>query len=170
MAPSTSRAKSSKQDADHQAEVEPESVPPLGLAPAKKDGLLTDSTVAKLLEKGVDVTESKYTCQDLFGSLSGAALLDAIYDKFGAGEHDIEWFTPAGKDSEGKITMARTIVRSDLSRPIQESTASTYKQRLYKEGLSQLASGSLLPIRLSFPNYFCFVRRGGKFEEAKRGR
>ncbi|CAK8992116.1 unnamed protein product [Durusdinium trenchii] len=50
----------------------------------------------------------------LFGDLEGAVLLDQIF---------------------------KTVIRSELSRPIQESTCEAYKARIYKEGLSQLASG-----------------------------
>lgn len=107
-------------------------------------GLLIDNTVSELLQKGIDPSDAKWSCQDLFGNLSGAALLDAIYEKFGCGEKDISWFSEGGKDANGKPILIRNIVRSDLSRPIQESTATTYKQRLYKEGLSQLASGHLI--------------------------
>ncbi len=109
----------------------------------KQRGILADSCVSELLARGIDVTDAKYSCTDLFGSLTGAALMDAIYEKFGAGEHDIAWFSETGKDADGKPVLVRNIVRSELSRPIQEATATTYKQRLYKEGLSQLASGNL---------------------------
>eukprot|EP00435_Cladocopium_sp_Y103_P053958 s1602_g17.t1 len=111
---------------------------PDGLA-IRKAGLLDNVTVAQLLDKGINVADSKYSCEDLFGSLTGAALLDAIYDKFGAGEHDVAWYTSA---SDGGKPI-RNVVRSSLSRPIQESTCANYMQRMYKEGLSQLASGHL---------------------------
>ncbi|CAK9107954.1 unnamed protein product, partial [Durusdinium trenchii] len=100
-------------------------------------GLLDDRTPAQLLIQGIDVSDgSKYTCKDLFGDLTGASLMDAIWEKFGVGEQDVEWFykTDGGEQ-------ARTIMRSPLSRQIQESTCSEYMQRLYREGLSQLASG-----------------------------
>ena len=103
-------------------------------------GLLDDRTPAQLLIQGIDVSDgSKYTCKDLFGDLTGASLMDAIWEKPGVGEQDVEWFykTDGGEQ-------ARTIMRSPLSRPIQESTCSEYMQRLYREGLSQLASGCLV--------------------------
>ena len=103
-------------------------------------GLLDDRTPAQLLIQGIDVSDgSKYTCKDLFGDLTGASLMDAIWEKFGVGEQDVEWFykTDGGEQ-------ARTIMRSPLSRQIQESTCSEYMQRLYREGLSQLASGCLV--------------------------
>ena len=111
---------------------------PEGLA-VKKKGLLDNATVAQLLEKGINAADAKYSCEDLFGSLTGAALLDAIYDKFGAGEHDVAWYTKPGDGGKP----FRNVVRSSLSRPIQESTCANYMQRMYKEGLSQFASGHL---------------------------
>ena len=106
-----------------------------GIADGKK-GLLLSQTVAQLKVLGIDVSNPKYTCEDLFGSLSGSAFLDAVCAAFGEDERDIPWFV-AGES--GKLE--RTIRRSPLSRPIQHSTAEAYKHRICKEGLSQLASG-----------------------------
>lgn len=101
-----------------------------------KKGLLLSRTVAQLKLVGIDVSDPCYTCEDLFGTLSGSAFLDAVYAAFGEDERDIPWFVTG---ESGK--QERTIRRSPLSRPIQHSTAEAYKHRICKEGLSQLASG-----------------------------
>ncbi|CAJ1446596.1 unnamed protein product [Effrenium voratum] len=107
--------------------------------PAEKEppqGLLVKHSRVELLERGIDPADPKYTCEDLFGSVTGAAFLDMVYSRCGAGEHSVPWFI-TGSDGSRR----RNIFRSPMSRPIQESTANAYKQRILKEGLSQLASG-----------------------------
>ena len=108
-----------------------------GQGGSQRKGLLLDKSPAELKVCGIDVSDPKYSSEDLFGTLSGSAFLDAVYGAFGVDERDIPWFfTGEGGKKE------RAIRRSPLSRPIQHSTAEAYKQRICKEGLSQLASGS----------------------------
>ena len=70
---------------------------------------------------------------ELFGELNGAALLDAIVDYYGVGTRDIPWHSSDG---------TRNLIRSPLSREIQEGTVQEYVQRILKDGLSQKVSGA----------------------------
>ena len=129
--------------------------------PAEKEppqGLLVKHSRVELLERGIDPADPKYTCEDLFGSVTGAAFLDMVYSRCGAGEHSVPWFI-TGSDGSRR----RNIFRSPMSRPIQESTANAYKQRILKEGLSQLASGpaTALPVPCSVTTSGHFARFSG---------
>lgn len=82
-----------------------------------------------------DATQN-YSVEYLFGNLEGAPLVDSILEWFVVEEANIPfYFTDTGG------TVCRTIVRSPLSRPIQEKTVSVYKQRIFKEGLGQRVAG-----------------------------
>ena len=115
-----------------------------------RKGLLLGKTPDELKAQGIDVSDSRYTAEDLFGTLSGSSFLDAVYESFGAGEYDVSWFT-AGE---------RSIDRSPLSRPIQHATAESYKARILREGLSQLASGNIGVCQaicvISYVMFFCY--------------
>ena len=82
--------------------------------------------------KDSDLYENVTNIQQLFGSLQGAALLEKCLEFYQADELDIPWFSDDG---------TRTVVRSELSRPIQEATVSRYMTRIWNEGLSQMVSG-----------------------------
>lgn len=107
---------------------------------AEQKGLLLNRSVAELKSHGIDASDPKFSPEDLFGSLSGSAFLDAVWGAWGADERDVPWFFTAEESKQQE----RSIKRSPLSRPIQHSTAETYKTRICKEGLSQLASGDLV--------------------------
>ena len=73
----------------------------------------------------------------LFGGLDGAPLVEKIMEFFVVEEKDhLPWFF---EDESG--AMCRSIVRSPMSRPIQERTVARYKQRVLQEGLSQRVAG-----------------------------
>ena len=40
-----------------------------------------------------DINDPRFTVENLFGDLSGGALIDEMYAWWGDGEHDIPWFT-----------------------------------------------------------------------------
>lgn len=84
-----------------------------GQGGSQRKGLLLDKSPAELKVCGIDVSDPKYSSEDLFGTLSGSAFLDAVYGAFGVDERDIPWFfTGEGGKKE------RAIRRSPLSRPI----------------------------------------------------
>ena len=98
-----------------------------------QEGRLTHKTRGDV--KACDLYENVTNIQDLFGSLQGAALLEKTLSFYQVDERDIPWYSDDG---------SRTVVRSELSRPIQQATVSRYQARIYKEGLSQMVSGHAL--------------------------
>ena len=98
-------------------------------------GILWGKSEKDLDRLHVDIFDPAVDFKFLFGDLRGAVLLDEIYRWYGDGEYDIPWF-----DLQNK----RTIIRSPLSREIQEATCMSYKARILQEGLSQMASGSIV--------------------------
>ena len=97
---------------------------------SQQSGLLSNKTRTDV--KDSDLYENVTNIQQLFGSLQGAALLEKCLEFYQADELDIPWFSDDG---------TRTVVRSELSRPIQEATVSRYMTRIWNEGLSQMVSG-----------------------------
>ena len=71
----------------------------------------------------------------LFGSLSGAALLEAILKWYQDTEMDVPWFSDAPE------CPVRNVVRSPLSRDLQECTVAAYAECIKEEGLSQIVAG-----------------------------
>ena len=92
----------------------------------------------KPLPEGCDPFKASATVEELFGSLSGAQLLDSIVEFYGDGVVDFEWY---GKNSDGEA--CRALVRSPLSRNIQEGTVQAYMRKILEDGLSQAVSGKV---------------------------
>ena len=84
---------------------------------------------------GFDLYDPQISIEFLFGSLSGAALLEAILKWYQDTEMDVPWFSDA---PEGPV---RNVVRSPLSRDLQECTVAAYAERIKEEGLSQIVAG-----------------------------
>ena len=100
------------------------------------------------------------TVEELYGEDSaptGAALLDCVLDVYGDGYLEVvPWFVTAGSSArsvdppqasgEGGPKKIRAIIRSPLSRQLQESTVECYKNRIFNESISQVAAGVLSTI------------------------
>ena len=104
-------------------------------------GLLTgkDPKVDKDKLGGVNIYDPtlNHSVEFLFGSLDGAPLVDAIMDWFLDKElTSLPWYFESDDGSK-----CRTIVRSPLSREIQEKTVTNYMVRMRREGLSQRVAG-----------------------------
>ena len=102
-------------------------------------GILVDKGIDDVPRLGFDLYDASqnYSVDYLFGGLDGAPLIDKIMEFFVVEEKDtLPWFF---EDASG--TMCRSIIRSPLSRPIQERTVARYKQRVLQEGLSQRVAG-----------------------------
>ena len=98
------------------------------------------------MQRGIDLFRSELSVEDLWGPAppSGAAFLEAVLSFYQDGVCDVPWFFQAAGDSQGDSTgLARAIVRSPLSREIQESTVQNYKERIFWESISQVAAGFL---------------------------
>ena len=99
--------------------------------PAAAAGRLTGKVPGSALD--FDLYDGSHTIESLFGqSLSGAALLESILAWYVDTEQDVPWFAA---DS------TRTVVRSPLSRPLQDVTVCRYMDRIRDEGLSQIVAG-----------------------------
>ena len=99
--------------------------------------------VGRLLDKSpgdaldINIYDPKVKLEDLFGDLGGAALLERILLWYQESELEcLPWYSE--DDGQAKT---RNIVKSPLSRDLQESTISRYMQRIFSEGLSQVVSG-----------------------------
>ena len=96
----------------------------------------------------INIYDASLTPEDLWGAdtcPSGGALLDAVLSYYGVGTQNVPWFTI------GESGQTRSIIRSPLSRELQESTVESYKQRIFNESISQVAAGDL-----AFPFHFNF--------------
>ncbi|OLP38507.1 hypothetical protein AK812_SmicGene48831, partial [Symbiodinium microadriaticum] len=83
-------------------------------APARPDppsGSLSKKSPSDV--KDADLFENVTSIQQLFGNLQGAALLERCLEFYQVDEVDVPWYTSDG---------TRTVIRSELSRPIQEAT------------------------------------------------
>ncbi len=103
-------------------------------------GILTGKDPKDKFNLGFDLYDEtqNYSVEYLFGGLDGAPLVDAILEWFVQEEvPHLPWFFT---DSSGSA--CRTIVRSPLSRKIQERTVARYKARIFAEGLSQRVAGT----------------------------
>ena len=103
-------------------------------------GVLTGKDPKDKFNLGFDLYDESqnYSVEYLFGGLDGAPLVDAILEWFVQEEvPHLPWFFT---DSSGST--CRTIVRSPLSRKIQERTVARYKARIFAEGLSQRVAGT----------------------------
>ena len=83
-----------------------------------------------------DPYDPSLSCEELFGSLDGGPLVDAVVEFYKDEELTVPWFT---KDAKG--VEHRSVVRSSHSRELQEDTVTAYKHRILTEGLSQRVAG-----------------------------
>ncbi len=86
----------------------------------------------------IDPWCSSGSLEKCFPGLTGAALIEKIFDTFGdpRGEYvDFPWFQPDGRE---------TVVSDPCNRPLQQSTVAEYEQRLFSSGLASDCSGPLV--------------------------
>ena len=87
-----------------------------------------------------DLYDPSLTIEVLFGNtLSGASLLEAILSWYLDAELDVPWFTEGETGGPG----TRNVIRSPLSRDLQECTVARYVERIKEEGLSQIVAGQI---------------------------
>ncbi|CAK9003978.1 unnamed protein product [Durusdinium trenchii] len=114
------------------ADVEPDQ-------PHRSKGLLKGISPDQVASSGVNIYDPNLTVEQLWGedaALSGGALLDHVLAYYSDGQKDIPFFyTPS------EIPQARAVVKSPLSRELQESTVESYKKRIFLESISQVAAG-----------------------------
>lgn len=73
--------------------------------------------------------------ESVFPGLTGAALIEKIFDTYGdpRGEYlDLPWFQDDGRE---------TVLADPFNRPLQQSTVAEYEQRLFDSGLASDCSG-----------------------------
>ena len=127
-----------------------------GQEPQKK-GLLDGIRPDQAQQSGLEIYHAGLTLEDLFGEgkvPTGGALLDQVLAIYGDGHINVPWFvcaegsssnaggapeTSGGSDRK----MIRSIVRSPLSRELQQSTVEAYKDRILAESISQVAAGGI---------------------------
>ena len=85
---------------------------------------------------GCDPFSPSVSVEELFGTLSGGPLLDKILEFFGDGLVDFQWYAVSAEGEK-----VRSLVRSPLSRSIQEGTVQAYMRKIIDDGLSQAVSG-----------------------------
>ena len=120
-----------------------------------RKGLLDGIRPDQAQQSGLEIYHSNLTLEDLFGEgkvPTGGALLDQVLAIYGDGHINVPWFVPAEGDSGGNGPeksgandgkMIRSIVRSPLSRELQQSTVEAYKDRILAESISQVAAGRI---------------------------
>ena len=122
-------------------------------------GLLTGVRPTEVAARGINIYDPKLTPEALWGPdpPQGGAFLDLVLDFYSEGEHDIPFFFylnnssggDGGGDADGNgggLQRMRAIVKSPLSRALQQSTVESYKQRIFKESISQVAAGSQVSV------------------------
>ena len=113
---------------------------PKGLHPATKKGLLQGVRPEEIAAKCIDIYNPTLTIEDLWGSENpptGGHLLDLVLSYYQGETVDVPLYH---ETADG--VKARSVVRSPLSREIQESTVESYKQRIFRESISQVAAGT----------------------------
>ena len=105
-------------------------------------GLLVGVMPHEVVQRGIDLYDPELTVEDLWGPNppAGAALLEAVLSFYSDGTHDVPWYHDATQ-SNGSASRARSIVRSPLSRELQEATVQNYTDRIFRESISQVAAG-----------------------------
>lgn len=124
------------------ADVEPDQ-------PHRSKGLLKGISPDQVASSGVNIYDPNLTVEQLWGedaALSGGALLDHVLAYYSDGQKDIPFFytpseIPQGSESTNLPQKARAVVKSPLSRELQESTVESYKKRIFLESISQVAAG-----------------------------
>ncbi|CAE7539367.1 unnamed protein product [Symbiodinium sp. CCMP2592] len=109
---------------------------------AQSRGLLEGVAPHEVIQKGIDLFDPSLTVEALWGSTppSGGALLEAVLAFYSDGCHDVPWYYNETSDG-GPSKKARSIVRSPLSRELQEATVQSYADRVIRESISQVAAG-----------------------------
>lgn len=112
----------------------------MGSADPKK-GMLVGLSPDDVAKHGINIFASELTPEDLWGPTppSGGAFLDLVLEFYGVGSHDVPFFFN-GPNGE----KLRSIERSPLSRELQEATVQEYKERIFRESISQVAAGQTL--------------------------
>lgn len=120
----------------------------------KEMGILRGLKPSDPAVASINIFDPSLSPEDLWGvedCPSGGALLDAVLTWYSHGTHNVPWFTYA--DGNGSLSAtnaqghasgvqkARSIVKSPLSRELQESTVESYKHRIFAESISQVAAG-----------------------------
>ena len=105
-----------------------------GVAVGFTSGKLTGKLNTDRLD--FDAYDNSLTVEELFGSLDGGPLVDAVCEFYKDSEHTVSWFH---QDARGNDQ--RSLTRSAFSRELQEDTVSAYKTRILHEGLSQRVAG-----------------------------
>ena len=137
MMPKVAAGASDKSDKNAEASVGVKSEPSRNAVTASCPGKLTGKTAGS--DPGFDIFDSSNTIDMLFGSLSGAALLESILAWFVESEMDIAWYS---QPEEGATAQVRNVINSPLSRDLQEATVARYMERIVDEGLSQIVAGT----------------------------
>ena len=86
----------------------------------------------------VDLFHPDNSIEYLFGSLTGGPLVEAILSWYQVCELDVPWFS----QNTGTGEAVRNVIRSPLSRELQQCTVAAYAERIQREGLSQIVAGS----------------------------
>ena len=109
------------------------------LSSAVKKGLLAGVRPEQVKAKNIDLYKPTLTVEDLWGTENtptGGNLLDLVLAFYQDEIRDVPFYY---EDENG--CKARTMIRSPLSREIQDSTVESYKQRILRESISQVAAG-----------------------------
>ena len=108
-------------------------------------GLLCGVKPEHVMTSGINIFDPKLSVEDLWGDvpLSGGALLEHVLAYYSDGELDVPFFQNVTSEDSGQrgSHRIRSVVKSPLSRELQESTVECYKQRIFTESISQLAAG-----------------------------
>ena len=89
----------------------------------------------------VDVWSPHGSLEQRFPGLSGAALIEKIFETYGdprAEYLDFAWFQEDGRP---------TVIADPCNRPLQQSTVAEYEQRLFASGLASDCSGPLVAFK-----------------------
>ncbi len=78
------------------------------------------------------------TPQELFGAITTASMIETIFEWFGEGVLDLEWYFTS--PTSGK--KEPSIVSSPHNRPLQETTVEEYQERMLKDGYHQDVAGA----------------------------
>lgn len=98
-------------------------------------GLLCGVKPEHVMTSGINIFDPKLSVEDLWGDvpLSGGALLEHVLAYYSDGELDVPFFQNVTSEDAGQSGShrIRSVVKSPLSRELQESTVECYKQRIF---------------------------------------
>ena len=102
----------------------------------QKKRRVSNQNVGSSSSKAADsIWDEGGSLESVFPSLTGAALIEKIFDTYGdpRGEYlDLPWFQDDGRE---------TVAANPFNRPLQQSTVAEYEQRLFDSGLASDCSG-----------------------------